>query len=158
MLSNMVNEHLKKVSIQIDESTGGGRVTSQAHDINNNNGTFERVAALMKSSQTNNKPVIHNELVSQLEASLAKDSLRVNQLNRIVENAIHWSLVNGFVLVPKDRKETDLMVVSYIPFTLFPSPIRRVLYDKVCNLQPKINRLMNKLANSEAIMRRALDE
>jgi hypothetical protein len=64
----------------------------------------------------------------------------------------------GFVLVPKTRLESDLMVVTYMPFTLYPSPFRRVLYEKAYKLQPHINELVHKLATSKETLELAFEE
>jgi hypothetical protein len=60
--------------------------------------------------------------------------------------------IKGFVLVPRDRKQTDLMVVTHIPFTLYPSPFKRAHFEKITNLQPNINDLVYKIANNTDFM------
>jgi hypothetical protein len=56
------------------------------------------------------------------------------------------------VSIPKDRKQTDPMYVSYLPFTLFPTPFRRSHFEQVFDLQPHINNLINKLSKSSDIL------
>ncbi len=46
------------------------------------------------------------------------------------------------------------MVVSYLPFTLFPTPFKRAYYEQVFNLQPDINNLIYKIANSPDVIER----
>ena len=64
----------------------------------------------------------------------------------------------GFVIVPKERKLNDSLVVTYLPFTLFPTPFKRIYYEQVFNLQPDINQLVYKLANSPLILERAFEK
>jgi hypothetical protein len=101
---------------------------------------------------------IKNELAENLEEFYLKTPFNKLKLNKIIESAIHWSLVNGFVIVPKDRDETDLMVCTYLPFTLCPTPIRKRYFDQVMNLQPDINLLVNKIANSPQMVKTALEK
>jgi glutathione synthase len=86
-----------------------------------------------------------------------KSLFNKSKLNRIVESAIHWALVNGFVVVPKGRAETDLMVATYLPFTLCPTPLKQTYFRQVFDLQPNINQLVYKIANSPDIMERAFE-
>jgi hypothetical protein len=101
---------------------------------------------------------IKNELAENLEEFYLKTPFNKLKMNKIIESAIHWSLVNGFVIVPKDRSETDLMVCTYLPFTLCPTPIRKSYFDQVMSLQPDINLLVNKIANSPELMKTALEK
>lgn len=66
--------------------------------------------------------------------------------------------LKGFVLVPKERKINDLMIVSYLPFTLFPTIFKRKHFDKAYHLQPHINELMYKLSKSEDILEKAFEK
>ena len=54
---------------------------------------------------------ISNPIVSKFEQHTAKDS--PSQRNKLVERAVHWCLVNGFAMVPKHIKSSDLMCVTY---------------------------------------------
>ncbi len=46
----------------------------------------------------NTRRTLFNELVNQLENNLS-DRKEVLKINRIIENAIHWALVNGKNLI-----------------------------------------------------------
>ena len=54
---------------------------------------------------------ISNPIVSKFEQHTAKVS--PSQRNKLVERAVHWCLVNGFAMVPKHIKSSDLMCVTY---------------------------------------------
>ncbi|CAF0731917.1 unnamed protein product [Brachionus calyciflorus] len=96
-----------------------------------------------------------NYLVEELDEKIKSSNLEVFKINKIIENAIHWCLVNGFVLVPKSRKEEDIMVVTYLPFTLFPTPFKRTHFEQVMNLQTQINELVFKISNSDDFMEKS---
>jgi hypothetical protein len=64
----------------------------------------------------------------------------------------------GFVIIPKDCKETDLIVCTFLPFTLLPTPLKREFYEQLTNLQPKINSLIFKIANSPDVLRNAFSK
>ena len=64
----------------------------------------------------------------------------------------------GFVLVPKDRKLDEKLVVTYLPFTLFPSVLDRAHFKQVFDLQPHINQLIYSLANEPKFLQRAFEE
>ena len=101
---------------------------------------------------------VKNELAENLEEFYLKAPYNKLKLNKIVESAIHWSLVNGFVIVPKERSETDLMVCTYLPFTLCPTPIKKSYFEQVLHLQPHINSLVYRIANSHQTMKTALEK
>ena len=44
------------------------------------------------------------------------------------------------------------MVVTYLPFTLFPTPFKRADFEQVTELQPHVNELMHKISNLEDFM------
>lgn len=82
----------------------------------------------------------------------------VPRSNNLVERAIHWALTNGFVLVPKGRPATELPVVSFMPFTIVPTPLERRHFDQICSLQPHVNELVRRLATSTDTLREALGD
>ncbi|RNA00504.1 glutathione synthetase-like isoform X2 [Brachionus plicatilis] len=98
---------------------------------------------------------ITNNLVNRLEEKLTSSKLEQFKINKIIENAIHWCLVNGFVLVPKSRKQEELMVVTYLPFTLFPTPFNKNHFEQVIDLQPHVNELINKISNNDDFMQKS---
>ena len=102
-------------------------------------------------------PNLFNELAVQLEKNLS-DKKEVLKINRIIENAIHWALVNGFVFIPKGRLETDLMVVTHMPFTLYPSPFKRAHFENVVKLQPQINELVYRIATTPSTLEKAFEK
>jgi hypothetical protein len=59
--------------------------------------------------------------------------------------------------VPKTRLETDLMVVTHMPFTLYPSPFKKSHYEKVFKLQLHINELVHRLATSKETLEIAFE-
>ena len=78
--------------------------------------------------------------------------------SRLVERAVHWCLVNGFVVVPREHAARAPSVVTYLPFNLFPTPFARDHYRQVCHLQPRLNELVHKLASEPARLEAALDK
>lgn len=64
--------------------------------------------------------------------------------------------IKGFVIVPKDFKETDLPVCTFLPFTLTPTPLKREYFQQILDLQPKINQLIYKIASSPFLLQKAL--
>ena len=96
-----------------------------------------------------------NDLITKFDSDKSRDS---NEKNKLVEKAIQWCLVNGFVVVPKYLKPTDLMCVTYLPFTLFPTPFKKNDFDKVIKLQPDINLLVSKIASSHQLIEKSLDK
>ena len=99
-----------------------------------------------------------NDLIEKLDDFYAQSAFNKLKLNKIVESAIHWSLVNGFVVVPKERTENELMVCTHLPFTLCPTPIRRGYFQQVLALQPDINQLVYKIAKSPEFMKKAFEK
>lgn len=71
---------------------------------------------------------------------------------KVIQNAIHWCLVNGFLVVPRELKPTDPLSITYFPFTLYPSPLLSKHYDLVMNLQPTINDITYKIGSSINLM------
>jgi hypothetical protein len=124
------------------------------------NGSLETANhVLIKNMEPLKLPVvvsrqISNTIVSRFEQDTANDSH--SQRNKLVERAVHWCLVNGFVMVPKHIKSNDLMCVTYLPFTLFPTPFRRADLKQVFDLQPQINMLVSKIASSSRLIENAL--
>jgi hypothetical protein len=55
-------------------------------------------SACFASSPIASRQTFSNELINQLENSLT-DKKEVLKVNRIIENAIHWSLVNGIIKI-----------------------------------------------------------
>lgn len=94
-----------------------------------------------------NRSVYLNELVDSFELSSNNNEDESN-IKKLIERAEHWCLVNGFVAIPKDRKLNELMHVSYLPFTLFPSPFSKIHFEQVFKLQPNINNLISNISNS----------
>lgn len=109
-------------------------------------------------ASTPNPNLSLNSLVRKLDERLSSGK-RVDliDINRVLENAIHWCLVNGFVLVPKDRQLSEKLVVTYLPFTFLPSVIEREHFNQVANLQPHINQVVYKLANSPDFLETAFE-
>lgn len=111
-----------------------------------------------KHTNNNNKNNPMTELSFQSFIDLTKgchdsdDAYKQTRQNKIVQNAIHWALVNGFIVVPRGLNDQDLMAVTYLPFTLYPTTFRRKAYQKIDKLQPEINTLMYKIANSHKYM------
>ena len=116
------------------------------------------LACLTAETTDDDETIIKNELAEGLDEFYSKEPFNKLKLNKIVEAAIHWSLVNGFVIVPKERSETDLMVCTYLPFTLCPTPIKKSYFEQVLHLQPHINTLVYKMANSYQTMKTALEK
>ena len=92
-----------------------------------------------------------NEIVSMAMADLEKNSSSYNKIKheKIIQNAVHWSLVNGFVIVPTYLNSMDMISVTHLPFTLFPTPFKREHFNKVWNLQPTLSEIVYKLAKSQ---------
>ena len=111
----------------------------------------------LSSKQTTSNQVmsrhITNDLINQFETNT-----NINYKNKLIERAIHWCLVNGFVVVPKYIHSNDLMCVTYLPFTLFPTPFKRTDVNQVMNLQPDINLLVSRIASSTQIIEKSLDK
>lgn len=110
---------------------------------------------LEKGKNLELKRNVINDLITKFDSDKSRDS---NEKNKLVEKAIQWCLVNGFVVVPKYLKPTDLMCVTYLPFTLFPTPFKKNDFDKVIKLQPDINLLVSKIASSHQLIEKSLDK
>ena len=69
---------------------------SKAEMLENDvNGKYSDLKTInSKNSNSSQKFCLKNELIAQLENKL-DDRKEVMEINRIIENAIHWSLVNG---------------------------------------------------------------
>lgn len=106
-----------------------------------------------QTSMTTSRAIL-NKLVDEFESNTSLDP---QTRNRLVERAIHWCLVNGFVVVPKHVHSSDLMCVTYLPFTLFPTPFRRGDFEQVIRLQPEINLLVSSIASSAQLIEKSLD-
>jgi len=93
-----------------------------------------------------------NELATQIIYDLLNtnetDTFKQIRLNKIVQSAVDWCLVNGLIVIPRGLTSSDLMTVTHLPFTLYPTPFKQHTYEKIANLQPEINQLMYKMANN----------
>lgn len=126
---------------------------------------FKSICRERRSSPASSASIMPNPNSSSLNSLVKKLEERLNSgkrtdsidINRVLENAIHWCLVNGFVLVPKDRQLTEKLVVTYLPFTFLPSVIEREHFNQVVNLQPHINQVVYKLANSPDFLENAFE-
>lgn len=81
------------------------------------------------------------------------------RMRKLVERAIHWCLVNGFVMVPKEcARDGRGLVVTYLPFNLFPTGFKRHDFNQVIDIQPRINDLVYKIASSPSRLESALEK
>lgn len=94
---------------------------------------------------------ITNEIVSMtmLDYESNVSSYNKIRIEKVVQNAVHWSLVNGFVLVPSYLNSLDMMSVTHLPFTLFPTPFKREPYNKIWDIQPTVSDVVFKVAKSQ---------
>lgn len=99
-------------------------------------------------------PEIANEIVSRtmLDYESNVSSYNKTRIEKIVQNAVHWSLVNGFVVVPNYLNSLDMMSVTHLPFTLFPTPFEREPYNKIWDIQPIVSDVVFNIAKSEFYM------
>ena len=99
---------------------------------------------------------ISNPAANQFDQTTANQS--TSQRNKLVQRAVHWCLVTGFVVVPKQIRNEDALCVTYLPFTLMPTPFKRADFKQVFDLQPHINLLVSQLASSFSVIEKALDK
>jgi len=58
---------------------------------------------VLNQSKSNNPLAITNELAQQIDELYKSSDLNKSRLNRVVERAIHWCLVNGIILLYLNR-------------------------------------------------------
>lgn len=105
-------------------------------------------------------PEITNEIVrrTMLDYEGNVSSYNKTRIEKIVQNAVHWSLVNGFVVVPNYLNSLDMMSVTHLPFTLFPTPFKREPYNKIWDIQPTVSDVVFNIAKSEFYMNHIFKE
>jgi len=135
---------------------------TEAGPINSKEKIVKNTKIRLNPKYTNSNMQLMNELSTQTINDMLDgdeiDTYKQTRLNKIVQNAIHWCLVSGFIVVPKGLTSSDLMTVTHLPFTLYPTPFKRKTYQKVVDLQPEINELMYKIANSKMYMEKNFKE
>lgn len=50
------------------------------------------------------------------------------------------------------------MVVTYLPFTLFPTPFKKSHFQQVIDLQPQINEIFNKISTNYEFMQKSFEK
>lgn len=50
------------------------------------------------------------------------------------------------------------MVVTYLPFTLFPTPFKKAHFQQVIDLQPHVNELFNKISTNVDFMQKSFEK
>ncbi|KAJ8370633.1 hypothetical protein SKAU_G00106610 [Synaphobranchus kaupii] len=66
------------------------------------------------------------------------------------------ALLRGVLMRTKETPYSS-EVVSYAPFTLFPSPVPKVLFDQAIAVQTHFNRLVDKISQDTKFLHEALD-
>lgn len=77
------------------------------------------------------------------------------QLRKLHEKAVAWSMSNGFVIVPAESYKRAF--VSHAPLSLFPTPFPRQLYRLANTLQPILNSLYMRIAMDDEFMCRVFE-
>lgn len=94
----MLDKKLELLTIQSDANKEQHHLTKM---IRNNNNNIERVNETCLLSELNEEGKDNatvNWLVEKLEKRLKSgNKFELGQINRILENAIHWCLVNGII-------------------------------------------------------------
>lgn len=80
----------------------------------------------------------------------ASNQIPVRDRAKVIRDARDYALINGMVL--RYDHMTNDNCVAHIPFTLFPSPFPRKLYQECLLVQPVVNKLMLKIANDTAFI------
>ena len=96
---------------------------------------------------------LKKEMVNHTKTTDRAYQMKQNKNNQLIQDAIHWALVNGFVVVPKSLTASDEMCITYMPFTLYPTPYCRKHFETVTTLQPTVNEITYKIAKSESFMK-----
>lgn len=73
-----------------------------------------------------------------------------DQLRKLHEKAVAWSMSNGFVIVPAESYKRAF--VSHAPLSLFPTPFPRQLFRLANTLQPILNSLYMRIAIDEEFL------
>lgn len=84
----------------------------------------------------------------------ASQQIPVQDHARFIRDARDYSLLNGLVLRYDELSNDNC--VGHIPFTLFPSPFPRRLYQECLDIQPLVNNLMLAIANDRSFMNEVL--
>jgi hypothetical protein len=145
---------LQQVEQNIENLTNETKVVK---DINGNHkpSTIQEVGG----DKTKEQRFIDNKMLrdSNLEEYFNKiKSGELPSTNNLIQRAIHWCMMSGFNAIPRTWTENDPIIVSFMPFTLFPSPLSRKHFDQIMNVQPHINKMVFKLARRPDLLEKAL--
>ena len=110
-------------------------------------------------SETGGSSVGFQVTFASKNGAMDSDTSDEERMRKLVERAIHWCLVNGFVMVPKEcARDGRGLVVTYLPFNLFPTGFKRHDFNQVIDLQSRINDLVYKIASSPSRLESALEK
>ncbi|KAI4873755.1 hypothetical protein NFI96_010614 [Prochilodus magdalenae] len=76
-------------------------------------------------------------------------------IRRLEEVAKDTALLRGVIMRTKDKPNSP-EVVSYAPFTLFPSPVPRALFHQALEVQVHFNRLVDRISQNPVFLEEAL--
>ncbi|XP_076840551.1 glutathione synthetase [Brachyhypopomus gauderio] len=87
-------------------------------------------------------------------SGISEDVLR-DDIKGLGEVAKDTALLNGVLMRTKDTPNSS-EVVSYAPFTLFPSPVPKSLFHQALEAQTHFNRLVDRISQSPDFLEEAL--
>ncbi|CAB1329676.1 unnamed protein product [Coregonus sp. 'balchen'] len=73
----------------------------------------------------------------------------------LVEEAKDFALQNGVLIRTKETPNSS-EVVTYAPFTLFPSPVPKAIFHQALAVQTHYNRLVDKISQDSSFLEEAL--
>ncbi|KAJ8408044.1 hypothetical protein AAFF_G00262720 [Aldrovandia affinis] len=99
---------------------------------------------------------VNSRLLQMASKAVPEDVLMNGALIKDLEAvAKDIALLHGVIMRTKDAPNSS-EVVSYAPFTLFPSPVPRVLFHQAVAVQMHFNRLVDKISQDSAFLHEAL--
>ncbi|XP_076640759.1 glutathione synthetase [Halictus rubicundus] len=78
------------------------------------------------------------------------------ELEELIEKAKDWALMHGMCIRPKTNFNKNIL--QFAPFTLMPSPFPRKEFENACQIQPKLNLLIHKVAQDFNFLKETLEE
>ncbi|XP_076277357.1 glutathione synthetase isoform X1 [Lasioglossum baleicum] len=78
------------------------------------------------------------------------------ELEELIEKAKDWALVHGMCMRPKTNYNKNIL--QFAPFILMPSPFPRKEFENACQIQPKLNLLIHRVAQNFNFLKETLEE
>ncbi|XP_033341826.1 glutathione synthetase isoform X1 [Megalopta genalis] len=87
---------------------------------------------------------------------LLNSCISEKELEELIEKAKDWALIHGMCM--RSKTNFNRNTLQFAPFILMPSPFPRKEFENACQIQPKLNLLIHKVAQDFNFLKETLEE